>query len=109
MLLHINGELTMRDIQVRLRIKPHYKIDDVIYRIVNSPFICNNIPTLPTYGVYISQLINIEDGWTIQYIEDGQTMQYIEDGQTTQSIVDGQTIHYIEDGWTIQLPNETRK
>jgi hypothetical protein len=48
------------DIQVRLRIKPHYKIDDVIYRIVNSPFICNNIPTLPTYGVYISQLIETD-------------------------------------------------
>ena len=48
------------DIQVQFRIKPHYKIDDVIYRIVNSPFICNNIPTLPTYGVYISQLIETD-------------------------------------------------
>ena len=25
--------------------------------IVNFPFICNNIPAAPTYGVYISQLI----------------------------------------------------
>jgi hypothetical protein len=48
------------DIQVRLRIKPHYKIDDVISPIVNSPFICNKITTLPTYGVYISQLIKTD-------------------------------------------------
>jgi hypothetical protein len=48
------------DIQVRLRIKPHYKIDDVISTIVNCPFICNKVPTLPTYGVYISQLIKTD-------------------------------------------------
>jgi hypothetical protein len=28
--------------------------------IVNCPFICNKVPTLPTYGVYISQLIKTD-------------------------------------------------
>ena len=48
------------DIQIRLRIKPHYKIDDFNSPIVNCPFICSKIPTLPTYGVYISQLIETD-------------------------------------------------
>jgi hypothetical protein len=48
------------DMQVRLRIKPHYKIDDVISPIVNCSCIYNNIPTLPTYAVYISQLIETD-------------------------------------------------
>jgi len=41
----------------RLRTKPYDKRDDFNFPIVNSPFICTNIPEAPTYGVYISQLI----------------------------------------------------
>jgi len=33
------------------------KRDDFNFPIVNFPFICNNIPAAPAYGVYISQLI----------------------------------------------------
>ena len=45
------------DIDVRLRTKPYDKRDDINFPIVNCPFICNNIPAAPAYGVYISQLI----------------------------------------------------
>ena len=48
------------DIQIRLRIKPHYKIDDFNSPIVNCPFICSKIPILLKYGVYISQLIETD-------------------------------------------------
>ena len=33
------------------------KSDDFNFLIVNFPFICNNIPAAPAYGVYISQLV----------------------------------------------------
>jgi hypothetical protein len=33
------------------------KRDDYDFAIVNSPFLCGNIPLSPAYGVYISQLI----------------------------------------------------
>jgi hypothetical protein len=33
------------------------KGDDLNFSIVNFPYLCSNIPTSPTYGVYISQLI----------------------------------------------------
>jgi hypothetical protein len=36
------------DIQVQFRIKPHYKIDDVISRIVNSPDNPETLATLDT-------------------------------------------------------------
>jgi hypothetical protein len=31
--------------------------DDFPFSIVNFPFVCNNVPAAPVYGVYISQLI----------------------------------------------------
>ena len=31
--------------------------DRLDFAIVNFPFLCSNIPLLPAYGVYISQLI----------------------------------------------------
>ena len=34
-----------------------YKRDDFIFPIVNFPFLSNNIPSAPAYGVYVSQLI----------------------------------------------------
>ena len=40
-----------------LRTKLSDKRDDFNFPIVNFPFICNNIPAAPAYGVYISQLI----------------------------------------------------
>jgi hypothetical protein len=40
-----------------LRTKPYDKRDDLNFPIVNFPFISNNIPAAPAYGVYISQLI----------------------------------------------------
>jgi hypothetical protein len=45
------------DSQGRLRTTLYDKRDDFNFPIVNFPFICNNIPAAPTYGVYISQLI----------------------------------------------------
>jgi hypothetical protein len=45
------------DSEGRLRTKLYDKRDDLNFSIVNFPFICSNIPTAPTYGVYISQLI----------------------------------------------------
>ena len=35
------------------------KRDDFNFKIVNFPFLCSNIPSRPTYGVYISQLVRI--------------------------------------------------
>jgi len=40
-----------------LRTKLYDKKDDLNFPIVNIPFICNNNPAAPAYGVYISQLI----------------------------------------------------
>jgi hypothetical protein len=45
------------DSEGRLRTKHYDKRDDFNFPIVNFPFICNNIPATPAYGVYISQLI----------------------------------------------------
>ena len=45
------------DSEGRLRTKPYDKRDDFIFTIVNIPFIYSNIPSEPTYEVYISQLI----------------------------------------------------
>jgi len=41
----------------RLRTKRYDKRDDFNFPIVNFPFLCSNIPAIPAYGVYISQLI----------------------------------------------------
>ena len=45
------------DSEGRLRTKLYDKRDDFNFPIVNFPFICSNIPAVPAYGVYISQLI----------------------------------------------------
>ena len=45
------------DSEDRLRTKLYDKRDDFNFLIVNSPFICSNIPAAPAYGVYISQMI----------------------------------------------------
>jgi hypothetical protein len=41
----------------RLTTSLYDKRDDFDFAIVNFPFLCSNIPLLPAYGVYISQLI----------------------------------------------------
>ena len=41
----------------RLKTKLYNKRDDFGFPIVNSPFVCSNIPAAPAYGVYIPQLI----------------------------------------------------
>ena len=45
------------DSEGRLRTKLYDKKDDFNFPIVNFSFICSNIPAVPAYGVYISQLI----------------------------------------------------
>ena len=51
-------ELEIKDTtEGRWRTKPYDKRDDFNFPIVNFPFICSNIPAVPAYGVYISQLI----------------------------------------------------
>ena len=45
------------DSEGRLRTKLYDKRDDFNFPIVNFPFICSNIPAVPAYGVYITQLI----------------------------------------------------
>jgi hypothetical protein len=45
------------DNEGRLRTKLYDKRNDFNFPIVNSPFICSNIPAAPAYGVYISQMI----------------------------------------------------
>jgi hypothetical protein len=39
-----------------LRTKLYDKRDDFNFPIVNFPFIFNNIPAAPAYGVYLSQI-----------------------------------------------------
>jgi hypothetical protein len=46
--IHSNGRLTT---------SLYDKHDDLVFAIVNFPFVCSNIPLLPAYGVYVSQLI----------------------------------------------------
>ena len=41
----------------KLSTKPRDKCDDFDFHIVNFPFLSSNIPSGPSYGVYISQLI----------------------------------------------------
>ena len=41
----------------RLSIKIYDKRDDFNLNIINCPYLCNNIPSSPVYGLYISQLI----------------------------------------------------
>ena len=41
----------------RLYTKLHDKYDDFDFHIVNFPLLSSNIPSSPSYGVYISQLI----------------------------------------------------
>ena len=45
------------DSQCRVRTKHYDKREDFTFPIVKFPYICNNIPAAPVYGVYISQLI----------------------------------------------------
>jgi hypothetical protein len=45
------------DSEGRLRTKLYDKRDNFNFPIVNSPFICSNIPAAPSYRVYISQMI----------------------------------------------------
>ena len=45
------------DSEERLRTKLYDKRNDFNFPIVNFPLICSNIPAVPAYGVYISQLI----------------------------------------------------
>ena len=45
------------DSEGRLRTNLYDKRDDFNFPIVNFPFLCSNIPAVPAYGVYISQLI----------------------------------------------------
>ena len=49
-------QMSLKDSEGRLRTKLHGKEDDFNLPIVNFPFICRNIPTVPACGVYISQL-----------------------------------------------------
>jgi hypothetical protein len=45
------------DSEGRLIKKLYDKRDDFNFPIVNFPFLCSNIPAVPAYGVFISQLI----------------------------------------------------
>jgi hypothetical protein len=45
----------------RLTTTLYDKRDDFDFAIVNFPFLCSNIPLLPAYGVYISQLIHTQE------------------------------------------------
>ena len=45
------------DSEGRLKTKSYDKRDDFNFPIVNFPFICSNIPAVPAYGGYVSQLI----------------------------------------------------
>ena len=41
----------------RLQVKLYDKRDEFYFNIVNFPFLSNNMPQSPAYGVYVSQLI----------------------------------------------------
>ena len=45
------------DVDGRLHTKIYDKRDDFNFPIINFPFLSSNIPSAPSYGVYISQLI----------------------------------------------------
>ena len=49
----------------RLRVKIYDKWDDFNFDIVNFPFICENVPKSPSYGVYISRLIRYAHASTV--------------------------------------------
>ena len=46
-----------KDTNGNLTTKLYDKRDDFNFSIVNFSYLCSNIPSLPAYGVYISQLI----------------------------------------------------
>ena len=50
----------------KLRSKLYVKRDDVIFQIVNFPFISSNIPLALAYGVYISQLKHYSSAFCAQ-------------------------------------------
>ena len=53
-----NQQLTLhQESNNRLYTKLYDKHDDFDFHIVNFPFLSSNIPSSPSYGVYISQLI----------------------------------------------------
>ena len=45
----------------KLLTKLYDKCDDFSFRIFHFPFICGNIPSAPTYGEFISQLIFVPE------------------------------------------------
>ena len=48
------------------------KRDDFNFHIINFPFLSNNIPSSPAYGVFICQLIRYARAWFFYY--EGQTL-----------------------------------
>ena len=51
--LQINSE------RVQLVVLHIHVHDDFTFRIVNFPFMCSNVPAVPAYGIYISQLVRM--------------------------------------------------
>jgi hypothetical protein len=59
------------DCEGRLRTKLYDKRDDFNFPIVNFPFICSNIPAVPAYGAYISQMMRYSRACgSYQYLRD---------------------------------------
>ena len=55
--LKLNGQMNKKMLHLHLEIDNGFIRDDLTFRIVNFPFIGSNIPALPVYGAYISQLV----------------------------------------------------
>ena len=61
-----------------LSTKIYDKRDDINFNIINSPYLCSNIPPSPAYGVYISQLIR-SPGASTNYTDFFERQQYLRD------------------------------
>ena len=63
----------------KLSTRLYDKRDDFDFHIVNFPFLSSNIPSGPSYGVYISQLIRLHDAAHTMMISDIATNAWLID------------------------------
>ena len=63
----------------KLSTRLYDKRDDFDFHIVNFPFLSSNIPSGPSYGVYISQLIRYHDAAHTMRISDIATSAWLTD------------------------------
>ena len=63
----------------KLSTRLYDKRDDFDFHIVNFPFLSSNIPSFPSYGVYISQPLDMHDAAHTMRISDIATSAWLID------------------------------